>query len=167
MNKTVTIMKNQFNLAFSMICEFIDVCPDELWEEKLGGHIFWQQLLHTYTGTNFWFRIEKLEFIEPFNDKNVYPELEHDAEICLTKRELRDLIVIIENEIDIFFIDKEDVWLISPNVLFANITNLDVISMQIRHIMYHVGYCNCLLNQQSSKTVEWKDYFGKKEKGKS
>lgn len=161
MNEAVKTMKMQFNLAFSMIGEFIELCPDELWEEKLGGHIFWQQLLHTYTGTNFWFRLEKNKFVEPFEGKNVYPELEKDAETCIRKDQLMVFLSSVESTARIFFDDKEDQWLTEANVIFDKINNLDVINMQIRHIMYHVGYCNCILNDQNVEMVKWKDYFGK------
>lgn len=59
-----------------------------------------------------------------------------------------------------FFDEKEDSWLLEPNVLYEKITNLDVINMQIRHIMYHVGYCNCILHEEGISLVKWKDYFG-------
>lgn len=160
MNKIIETVKIQFNLAFSMISEFIEICPDELWNKKLGGHIFWQQLLHTYTGTNFWFRLQKHEFVEPFQGHNVYPELEKDAETEISKEQLKEFLLEVKKEAEEFFKDKEDSWLLEPNVLFDKINNLDVISMQIRHIMYHVGYCNCILNENGADKVNWIDYFG-------
>jgi hypothetical protein len=161
-NNLVKIMEVQFNLAFSMISEFLEKCPDEIWNKKLGGHIFWQQLLHTYTGTNFWFRIKKEKFIEPFQGKEVYPEFEDDPKDFISKGEMENFVSLVTQEAIVFFKDKSNSWLSEPNVIYNKITNLDVINMQIRHIMYHVGYCNCILHEEGVPAVEWKDYFGSK-----
>jgi hypothetical protein len=68
----------------------------------------------------------------------------------------------VTQEAIVFFKDKSNSWLSEPNVIYNKITNLDVINMQIRHIMYHVGYCNCILHEEGVPAVEWKDYFGSK-----
>jgi hypothetical protein len=47
------IAKTHFDLSFSMLEKMIDQCPDDLWNEKKSGFVFWQQLLHAFTGINF------------------------------------------------------------------------------------------------------------------
>jgi hypothetical protein len=72
------IAKTHFDLSFKMLEKMIDQCPDDLWNEKKGGFVLWQQLLHAFIGINFWLRENNVKFIEPFSDKKVYPELDND-----------------------------------------------------------------------------------------
>ena len=76
-----------------MLEKIIEICPNEMWNKKVSGFIFWQQLLHTITGGLFWLRDENIEFIEPFKEKNVYPELEKDPENVLTKDDIKNVVL--------------------------------------------------------------------------
>lgn len=42
-----------------------------------------------------------------------------------------------------------------PCVLFEEITKLDVILMQVRHVQHHIGYCNGILNSNHVEAVKW------------
>ncbi|WP_105618154.1 DinB family protein [Vallitalea okinawensis] len=154
------ITKTQFELAFTMLEKILETCPDDLWYEKKGGYVFWQQLLHTLTGINFWFRQNNVKFVEPFEDKKVYPELENEPEHQITRKDLIEYKNAVKDLINTFFAHKDDKWLHDNSILFDKIKNIDVIFMQVRHIQYHVGYCNCILRENNSETVEWIDYYG-------
>jgi hypothetical protein len=85
-------LKNQFFLSFSMLEKIIEICPDELWNKKVSGFVFWQQLVHVFAGVHCWLREEKPETIpsfSTFHGKNIYPELDNDPEIMLTKPEVK------------------------------------------------------------------------------
>jgi hypothetical protein len=159
-NSLIQIAKTQFELSFSMLEKMIETCPDDLWNEKKGGFVFWQQLVHAFTGINFWLRMNNEEFIEPFADKKVYPELEHEPENQLSKDDLTEYKNIVKEISNIFFSDKDDEWLGSSSIIYDKIKNLDVIFMQIRHIQYHVGHCNSILRENNREAVEWLDYYG-------
>ena len=135
----------------------IGICPVELWDSKKSGFIFWQQLLHTFTGMLFWLREENTEFIEPFKDKNVYPELDGDPENILSKNDIRqccdDAKIIGEK----WFIGKEDNWLKLSSKIYNKITNFDNMEMQIKHLMYHVGHCEAILRENGIKVGEYID----------
>jgi hypothetical protein len=73
-----------------MLENILEICPDELWNKKVSGFVFWQQLLHAFGGVHYWLREENTEFIEPFKDQNVYPErMEKDPENILSKDVLK------------------------------------------------------------------------------
>lgn len=154
------IAKTQFDLSFSMLEKMIEKCPDDLWNEKKGGFVFWQQLLHAFSGTNFWLRMNNDKFIEAFWDKKVYPELEHDPENQLTKEDLTGYKNVVKEISEAFFAEKDDEWLGNNSIVYDKIKNLDVIFMQIRHIQYHVGHCNSILRENNKVAVEWLDYYG-------
>lgn len=156
----INTTKKQFDLSFSMLEQMIEKCPDDLWNEKKGGFVFWQQLLHAFTGINFWLRTKNEEFIEPFADKKVYPELDNAPENQLTRSDIKEYKNFVKEIIEAFFGDKDDIWLVDSSILYDKITNLDVIFMQIRHIQYHVGHCNSILRENNREAVDWLDYFG-------
>jgi hypothetical protein len=84
------LLKNQYFILVRMLGKIIEICPNELWNSKKSGFVFWQQLIHTFAGIKGWLREEKIEGI-PFseiNGKNIYPEFENDPEIILTKEEV-------------------------------------------------------------------------------
>jgi hypothetical protein len=155
--------ERQFFLPFSMLEKVIEKCPENLWNEKKSGYIFWQQILHALTGIGFWFRLTNEKFIEPFYEKKVYPELEKDAETNLLKEEIVDYKNEVKRLCEEFFCGKDDAWLNEDSILFSKIKNIDVVMMQIRHVQYHVGYCNSIFKENGVEPVEWIDYFGEGE----
>ncbi len=159
-NVLINHLKIHFDLSFEMLEKQIDNCPDILWNEKLGGFVFWQQLLHAFTGILFWTRENKGNFIEPFADRQVYPELEKEPIGCITKEEMKTFAEKVKNQKDIFFTNKDDEWLLNQNVIYDKILNIDIIAGQIRHMQYHIGHCDGSLMDRKIKTVEWIDYFG-------
>lgn len=154
------IAKTQFDLSFSMLEKMIEKCPDDLWNEKKGGFVFWQQLLHAFTGINFWLRMNNEKFVEPFADKHVYPELDHDPENHLTKEDLTKYKDAVKEISEAYFVEKDDEWLGSNSIVYDKLKNLDIIFGQIRHIQYHIGHCNSILRENKREAVDWIDYYG-------
>ncbi|MCT2535141.1 DinB family protein [Aquibacillus koreensis] len=160
--RLLEIAKNQFYLSFSMLEQMIDMCPDDLWYEQKDGFVFWQQLLHALTGMNFWFRLDNETFIEPFENKKVYPELQHVAEDPLSRQELFSYKEEVKATVEAYFANKDDAWLQKRSVVFKSLTNLDIIFGQVRHVQHHVGYCNSILREHNKGVVKWLDYYGEK-----
>lgn len=68
-----------------------------------------------------------------FNGKNIYPELEHDPEITLTKADVKQLCDETKAAAEKWFEGKNDDWLEKP--LFETFTNFDNTTAQLRHIL--------------------------------
>ena len=154
-------LKDQLFLSFSMLEKIIEICPDELWNKKVSGFVFWQQLVHAFAGAYGWLREEKPEIIPPFstfNGKNIYPEFENDPEIMLTKTEVKSLFNETKETAEKWFEGKDDDWLKKP--LFDKVTRFDNTTGQLRHIMYHAGHCEAILREHGIKTGEYLDYWG-------
>jgi GNAT superfamily N-acetyltransferase len=155
-------LKTQLLISFSMLEKIIKICPDELWNKKVSGYIFWQQLVHAFAGTHGWLREDKLEITPPFsifNGKKIYSEFENDPEIMLTKADVIQLCNETKETIEKWFNGKDDDWLKMPFAVFK-INNFDNIAGQIRHIMYHVGHCEAIFRENGIKPDEYLDYFG-------
>lgn len=165
MNNISVIMNRNFISSLNMLDKIIDICPDDLWVAINGAFPFWQQVYHTLECVDYWFRehynsIYDNEMKKAWDTtKNVTSELNEDIRIfddILEKSELKEYLWRVFQKTDMFF-DK----LNNSNIILpiaennSDFTYLDVIDMQIRHVMYHVGHCICILRSQASLEVEW------------
>jgi hypothetical protein len=154
----VTSIKNQFSIHFSMIEKIIEVCPDELWNKKASGFVFWQQLVHTFGGINDWLRDEKPEInsFSEINGKKIYPCLmEKDPEIVLTKKDVMECCNETKKTVEKWFAGKDDDWLKSPYKIYSKITNFDQTNSQIKQLMYHIGHCEAIFRENGIKTGDF------------
>jgi hypothetical protein len=152
--------KRHFDLSFAMLDQVIAVSPDELWEQKKGGNVYWQQLFHTLTGVQRWMRPSGDRFGEPFAGRGLYPELEQDPESHLSRAELLEYLETVKTVVQQFFENKDDAWLYEKAAVYPKIKNIDIIYAQIRHIQYHVGHCEAILRESNYDTAEWLDWLG-------
>jgi hypothetical protein len=143
-----------------MLENLIEECPDEVWNIKAGGFVFWQQILHTLTGTNFWMRQLGDNFTEPFSERKVYPELDNEPIGNVTKEEVLEYKEQVKNLCTLFFENKDDAWILENSHIYDKISNMDVALGQIRHIQYHIGHCDSILRERGLRAAEWIDYFG-------
>ena len=44
------IAKRQILLCFEALENLIDKTPNNIWNQKKGGYVFWQQILHAMNG---------------------------------------------------------------------------------------------------------------------
>ena len=153
-------LRNHFFISFSMLEEIIEICPEGLWNSKKSGFVFWQQLLHTFAGMLFWLREEDTDFTEPFNEKKVYPELEHDPETMLTKDEIKNCCMEAKETAKKWFNEKDDKWLKSESKINNRLTNFDIMIMQVKHTLYHIGHCEAVFRENGIETGEYLDYIG-------
>lgn len=159
-NSIIKSAKTHFDLSFEMLDKMISQCPDELWDKKLAGFVFWQQILHALTGVEYWMRQAGDIFVEPFADRKLYPELENDPEGSITRDELVEYKNKVKMVCSRFFEGRNDEWLGEPNAIHDRINNIDIVFMLTRHVQYHVGHCDSILRDRNYKAVEWVDYFG-------
>ncbi|HEX2946662.1 MAG TPA: DinB family protein [Clostridia bacterium] len=159
-NGIIKSVKIHFDLSFEMLEKMIAQCPDELWDKKLSGFVFWQQILHALTGIDYWMRQAGDEFTEPFEDRRTYPELDHDPEGSITRDELIEYKDKVKTLTCKFFESRNDAWMGEPNVIYDKIKNIDIVFMLTRHVQYHVGHCDSILRDRGFEAVEWVDYFG-------
>lgn len=156
----VEAVRTHFDMSYKMMQDLIDKCPDKLWDDKRGGFLFWQQILHAITGVNYWMRQSNERFTEPFEGKVLYPELDGDPVDSLSKEELKKYSDDVAVLCDAFFAGKDEAWLSSVSVIYDKITNIDIVFMLIRHMQYHTGHCDSILREDGFEAVEWLEYFG-------
>lgn len=85
------VSKNHLFVCFTMLSNLIDITPDDIWNQKRVGYVYWQQIVHAITGSLYWLRNNR-EYTEPFPGLKIYPELENDPEDELTKAQVHSLL---------------------------------------------------------------------------
>jgi len=149
-------LKNNVFQSISMLEKVIETCPDDLWNKKASGYVFWQQLIHTFAGMYGWLREDKLEVVPPFstfNGKNIYSEFENEPEIMLTKADVKKFFDETKETVEKWFNGKDDDWLKSPFKQYEKWTNLDSTVGQINHVMYHIGHFDAIFRENKLKGV--------------
>jgi hypothetical protein len=153
------IAKRQLFLCFEALENLIDKTPDNIWNQKKGGYVFWQQILHAMNGSLYWLRTEKKDFTEPFSDLNLYPELEKDPENVLSKEQIKDLHKQVIELVNSFFDKLNSNNLLEASVLNDKISNLDIVFDQIRHLQYHIGHCESILREAGITDLKWLECY--------
>ncbi|HPO02619.1 MAG TPA: hypothetical protein PL077_04690 [Treponemataceae bacterium] len=150
-------LRRQFSLSFAMLRNLVEHSPAAVWDEKAGGFVYWQQLLHALSGVSCWLRRGDEPFREPFAEKRLYPELDGEPESMLTREELLLFLEEADETAGRFVFGGNDAWLAEKPVADSRYTNLELLGMQIRHVMYHVGHCESILRERGFPTGAWED----------
>ena len=102
-----------------------------------------------------WLRNEKLGYIplNEINGKKIYIEFEKDPEIMLTKVEVLNYCNETKDVVEKWLFEKNDDWLKAPYEIYNKWTNFDTTIGQIKHMMYHIGYCDAIFRENDLKGI--------------
>ena len=146
-------IKRQLDNSLDMLNDIIYVYPADHW--RLIFHaLYWldYNLQEKYDGSKtFCWQ----------TDKNITHDLNNaDCIDCLTQNELTEYIKAIILKKESVFNNLTDVTLTAP-LTYRNdgLLLLDLLINQIRHIMYHVGYINNILNDNNTQPVQWRSIY--------
>jgi len=167
--RTLTIaVKSQLDFSLDMLNDVIINCPDDLWK-RVDDDVFpyWQQIYHTLYWVDYNIQ-ESFDGKRMFcweTSKDITHELEENEIHCsdfLIKEELYDYFQAFLIKKNYFFIRLDDEAL-KNEIPYRNdgLTWFDILINQIRHIMYHVGYCDSLLKDNGYYSIEWVSIFRK------
>jgi hypothetical protein len=155
--------REQFFSCYHMLETLVDVCPDEVWFRRYGDVPFWYQVYHTIYFVDYWFRVDytATDFLVMRFDERIPPEFEWEipADVSLSRAQMQAYLARIREKLNRIFSDLTDEAL-SRQVLpeQANMTLLDVVFTQARHVMYNIGYCNGILRANDLPESDWYAY---------
>ncbi|WNS45148.1 DinB family protein [Paenibacillus sp. MMS20-IR301] len=153
-DKMVEVLRRQFEPVVEMLKQQVAECPDEFWND--ASQKYWKHVFHAATSMKFWFRQQKEEaFIIPDFGRDITEALDQECSDYPTKEEMTAYVEEMMKVARSFVDELTDETLMEPCVLFAEITKMDVVLMQIRHVQHHVGYCNSILNSNQLEAVKW------------
>lgn len=156
---TITILKKQLSTAFIMVQNMIHNTPDSIWNQKKGGYVYWQQIVHAITGSLYWLRTDNSQFTEPYSELMIYPELEKDPENELTKQQVLNLLDQAIQLAEVFFHHIDENRLLESSKIYEKTTNLAVVLGQIAHLNYHIGHCESILRDKGVSNIKWIENF--------
>ena len=170
MQSLTMAINRQYDYSLTMLREMIETCPNELWTERNGSFPFWQQLYHALYWTDYTIQ-ESCDGEKIFSwktEKNITHELDKEKinfPEYLTKEELLIYFQAFIEKKDRFFSKMNDSALLEviPHRK-DGYAYLDTITNQIRHIMYHVGHCDCILRNNGYSAIAWVSIFGRVER---
>jgi len=162
-------VKSQLDYSLEMLKDVINNCPNDLWNRANDVFPYWQQIYHTLYWADYNIQ-ESFDGNRVFcwrTSKDITHELEENVLLCsdfLTKEELKGYLQAFFIKNDSFFNRLDDETL-RNEIPYRNddLTWFDILINQVRHIMYHVGYCDSLLKDGGCYSIEWVSVFGKQE----
>ena len=162
-SRLVAAAREQFFSCYQMLETLVGVCPDEVWFCRYGDVPFWYQVYHTIYFVDYWFRADYAaeDFLAMRFDERIPPEFEWEipAGVSLSRAQMQDYLTHIREKLNRIFSDLSDEALsrqVFPNQ--ENMTLLDVIFTQARHVMYNIGYCNGILRARNLEESDWYSY---------
>ena len=146
-----------------MLETLVEVCPDNVWCGTFNEIPFWYQVYHTVYFFDYWFRADSngAGFPSMPLDPRIPPEFERDipADTFVSRETLREYLRLIKEKLNRIFAKITESDLALP--AFAQepeVTLLDAIFSQTRHIMYNIGYCNGILRGLNLAEADWYAY---------
>lgn len=157
--------ENQFVSSFQMLCHFVTVCPEAVWDSCFFGFPYpvWYQVYHTARAIDDWLQDDyqrERELCLSF-DSRIPPEFEHppDHSLKITQTEMRAYLALLSAKISRFYAKLHDEMLGTEITEHSvHFTYADVLLGQNRHVMYNVGYLNAVLRSLHLDESDWYSY---------
>jgi hypothetical protein len=164
MNRVITeALRNQFDSTFHMTKVLAEVCPAKVWAEAYNEVPFWQQVFHYVYFIDFWMRekYDDSEWRTMIFDDAYTTDLYADSYegLFISQEKMLTYLDAIQKKTTRVFDDLNDEKL--GTSVFGNnpqFTYADVITGQIRHIMYNIGYLNGILRGLGLPESDWYAY---------
>lgn len=163
-NSILHILHDQLFSSYQMLETLVEVCPEDVWYGVFNDIPFWYQVYHTVYFVDYWFRTDQdgAGFPSMPLDPRIPPEFEREipAGVSISREIIREYLRFIKEKLNLIFASIKESDLMLP--AFAQepeVTLLDAIFSQTRHIMYNIGYCNGILRGQNLTEADWYAYY--------
>ena len=162
-NSLTPILRDQLISSYQMLETLVEVCPEDVWYGVYNEVPFWYQVYHTVYFVDYWFRTDQdgAGFPSMPLDGRIPPEFDREipAGLSISRESTRKYLQFINEKLNLIFASIKESDLTLP--AFAQepeVTLLDAIFSQTRHIMYNIGYCNGILREQNLAEADWYAY---------
>lgn len=148
----IRTIRNQTVILFENIRETLDYCSDELIEKSSSKWPLWKQFYHLLHSLDQWF-INPMNFTEPAIHQPHFRTSDQGPGI-LSKQQLltyyHDIRRRIEN-----YLDTLTVEILEEPVGKGEFNRLDLILIQFRHVMHHIGYLHHDIKSETGISPEY------------
>ncbi|MDL2271509.1 DinB family protein [Desulfovibrio sp. OttesenSCG-928-I05] len=153
----VTSLQGAFARSLGMTRQFIEACPDNIWEKKFGGWPIWQQVYHSIAVLDL-FALDKDEQPSQNMFSNDIFLLKECGDMPPTKKQLLELADTMEavcnkliDSLDDSMLANEQRGLSAKLGMPFNMAM--ALSMMNSHTMYHLGCCDAALREHGLKGI--------------
>lgn len=154
------IVENQrgsFDFAFSLMQQFMDVCPDAIWNKKFGGWPIWQQVYHALNAVDFFISAPGAEPVKGLVSPDV-GSLKAQGETPVSKNDMQEFAARVKSAADGYMealtdADMAEVAEGATKRMGRETRHATVMALMVGHILYHLGSCDAALRENGLKGV--------------
>ena len=154
----VTKFAANFERTHDFYLQFIDQCPDGLWEKKFGDWPLWQHIVHVYACIDY-FVLQEGQQPTPYPCKadNILA-FKFDAGARVDKTAMRSYVLTMKAKADAYINSLTDATLGEKNVGFTarkkeDRTHALTMSLLTGHAYYHFGTLDTALREHGFKGI--------------
>jgi hypothetical protein len=154
-NMLADSIRNQTKQIFQNIEILLDVILEDEFDTIKGGFKTWKHFYHLIHSLDKNF-IDPSDYVEPeFHVKNLNIIYLED-ESTITKAEIEQYYENVKNKIQKYLNELKD-EILENQIIFngMELTKMELILAQLRHIFYHVGYLHCCIKIEKGETPEY------------
>ena len=146
----VAELENPYQRAWSLMCQFMDVCPDEIWAETNGGWPVWQQVAHTVAVLNFFILENDDDTFVPAPAELGVLMLKEQGQQVVGKESMKAYGAAVKAAVDarVARLTDADLTRIQERVskkIGRELTYGAIMVMLASHTTYHLGSCDAAL----------------------
>ena len=154
------IVENQrgsFDFAFSLVNQFMDVCPDEIWNKKFGGWPIWQQVYHALNDVDFFISAPGAEPVKGLVSPEV-GSLRAQGETPVSRADMKEFATLVKSAADGYMnaLTDADMTKVAEGAtkrMGRETLHATVMALMIGHILYHLGSGDAALRENGLKGV--------------
>ena len=154
------IVQNQrgsFDFAFSLLMQYIDVCPDDTWSRKFGGWPIWQQVSHALNAVDYCIPEPNAEPVKALAAPEI-GSLSVAGETPISKADMKDFATKVKAAADGYMNARTDADLTKKAEgasarMGRETLHATVMALMIGHILYHLGSGDSALRENGLKGV--------------
>lgn len=148
---------SQFLASIKMLENAIDMCPENVWHKRNDFYDFWYIAYHSLFWLDFYLTKSPDKYF-PFNEIGL-TELDYDGILpnkVFRKQDLKSFLEHCRSKCKdtIKKLDEEEAGQIYK---FGNLemTYLELLFYNLRHLQHHTGQLNLILRQQINSSPKW------------
>jgi len=148
-------VRNQTRQIFQNIEILLEVIPANEFDTVKGGFRTWKHFYHLIHSLDKYF-IDPSNYIEPEFHKKILNIIYLEDENKLTKSEIEKYYENVKRNIQKYLNDLNEKTL-ENKIIFngMELTKMELILAQLRHIFYHIGYLHCCIKIEKGETPEY------------
>ncbi len=154
-NQLIITLQKQTDVLLKNILVTLESCNDEIINKPSTNWPIWKQFYHLLHSIDEWF-FNPLTFIEPpfhqpyFRTSDIGPDK-------LSKQQLLDYFQTIKTKVS-DYLQNITIELLEEIIEKINLTRFDLMLIQFRHIMHHIGYLHCTIKNEIGNSPPYIGY---------